>query len=152
MEHNLEAMDKRQTMRFNVGGNNIPLSLAPNEQVASVVDISRGGVAVTHNNTLNVGDVVPVQITYGDITIDTDIKVVSATKNRAGAEFVNIDEATANNILYMNILIEDAVAQAQLQKQQTPVQVEQRPAQDSDYLKDTVARPFDILADNLSIK
>ena len=148
MEHNIGAMDKRQTMRFNVNSNNIPLSLAPNDQVASVVDISRGGVAVTHNETLKVGDVVPVQITYGDVQINTDIKVVSATKNRAGAEFVNLDEATANNILYMNILIEDSIAQAKLQKQH---QMEMQAAQELEQQIDSVARPFDIENDNLSL-
>ena len=148
MDHNIEAMDKRQTMRFDVGGNSIPLTLAPNDQVESVIDISRGGVAVTHNETLNVGDVVPVQITYGDIVIDTDIKIVSATKHRAGAEFVNLDEATANNILYMNILIEDSIAQAKLQKQQ---EMEMQSVQELEQQIDSVARPFDTENDNISL-
>jgi hypothetical protein len=64
-------------------------------------------MAVAHNNSLKVGDVVPVSIAYGDLNINTDVKIVSATDRRAGTEFVNLDQATANKILYMNIMLEE---------------------------------------------
>ena len=126
MQHTFQAIDKRQTMRFDVNANNIPITLEQNNQITSVLDISRGGIAVTHNNTLNVGDVVPVHITYGDIDVNADVKIVSATKERAGAEFVNLDEATANNILYMNIMIEDTIANGGTKTNKTNKQVKRQ--------------------------
>jgi len=110
VENTTNATDKRQTMRFNVNESGVPVSLGANDMVDSVVDISRGGIAVTHHNTLKVGDVVPVHLTYGNIDVRANVKIVSATRDRAGAEFVNLDEATANNILYMNILLEETMA------------------------------------------
>lgn len=47
----------------------------------------------------------------------------------------------------MNILIEDAIAQAKMQ-QKTQMA---NPVQELEQLQDTVARPFDIPEDNLSI-
>ena len=79
-----------------------------NNGVDSLVDVSRGGVALRHNNSLKVGDIVPVHLSYGDLDINADVKVVSATTARAGAEFVNLDQATANKLLFLNILLEDA--------------------------------------------
>lgn len=65
---------------------------------------------MTHHNDLKVGDVVPVQISYGDLNINADVKIVSASDRRAGAEFINLDQATANKILYMNIMLEEQTA------------------------------------------
>ena len=73
-----------------------------------MIDISRGGIAVKHDNALQVGDVIPVHLTYGDLDINAEVKVVTSTADRAGAMFVNIDQATANKLLYLNILLEDA--------------------------------------------
>ena len=95
-------------MRFSVEGNRHPVHLAENSQIDGLVDISRGGIAVIHHNDLKVGDVVPVHITYGDLNIDADVKILSASKDRAGAEFINLDQATANKLLYMNILLDEA--------------------------------------------
>ena len=106
MEHDISAIDKRLQMRFNVADSDVPLVLEQNDNITSVIDISRGGMSVTHDDTLNVGDVVPVHITYGDVEIDADVKIVSASKTKAGAQFVNLDDATANKLLYMNLLLE----------------------------------------------
>ena len=65
-------------------------------------------MSVTHEDTLKVGDVVPVHITYGDIEIDANVKVVSATKKRAGTQFIDLDEATANKLLYLSLLMDGA--------------------------------------------
>ena len=67
-------------------------------------------MAVAHNHNLKVGDVVPVKIQYGNLNINTDVKIVSATDNRAGTEFINLDQATANKILYMNIMLKEQTA------------------------------------------
>ena len=93
-------------MRFYVDGN-IPVKLESTDKISSILDISRGGIAVSHNNSLKVGDVVPVHISYGDIDINADVKIVTASDVRAGAEFVNLDSATANRILYVNLLLEE---------------------------------------------
>ncbi len=108
LDENIPSIDKRQYMRFDVAGNRNPVELQQNSQIDSLLDISRGGIAVKHHNQLKVGDIVPVQISYGDLDINADVKIVTATDVRAGAEFVNIDRATANKLLYMNILLEEA--------------------------------------------
>ena len=110
VDYNVNSIDKRQYMRFSTNDNKNPVHLADNSQIDSLLDISRGGIAVTHHNDLKVGDVVPVQISYGDLNINADVKIVSASDRRAGAEFINLDQATANKILYMNIMLEEQTA------------------------------------------
>ena len=104
-------------MRFNADSSANPVILQDNSQISGLIDISRGGVAVRHANNLQVGDVVPVQISCGDLNINADVKIVTANSHRAGAEFINLDRATANKLLYMNIMLEEAnQAQAALPK------------------------------------
>ena len=110
VEYSVNSIDKRQYMRFPAQDNRNPVNLAENTQIDSLLDISRGGIAVTHHNDLRVGDVVPVNISYGNLNINADVKVVSATDRRAGAEFVNLDQITANKLLYMNLLLEEQAA------------------------------------------
>ena len=94
-------------MRFNVSDSNRPVMLERSNNIDGLIDVSRGGIAVKHDNSLKVGDVVPVHLTYGDLDIHANVKVVTATSSRAGAMFVNLDQATANKLLYLNILLED---------------------------------------------
>ena len=101
-------------MRFGANDGQAPVRLAENTQIDSLVDISRGGIAVRHHNDLKVGDVVPVQISCGNLDFTADVKVVSATSRRAGAEFINLDQATANKILYLNIMLEEQTAAKRL--------------------------------------
>ena len=81
--------------------------LEKTDKINGLLDISRGGIAVSHENSLQVGDIVPVHLKYGDLDINANVKVVTATTNRAGAVFVNIDKATANKLLYLSIILED---------------------------------------------
>ena len=104
----IQSIDKRQYMRFDAENNRNPISMEDNAQLSGLIDISRGGIAVRHTNNLKVGDVVPVKISYGDLNINADVKVVTANSERAGAEFINLDRATANKLLYMNILLKEA--------------------------------------------
>ena len=109
IDENVDSVDKRQYMRFNVSDSARPVMLEnTNNGVDQLIDISRGGIAVKHDNALQVGDVIPVHLTYGDLDINAEVKVVTSTADRAGAMFVNIDQATANKLLYLNILLEDA--------------------------------------------
>lgn len=103
---NASSTDKRQYMRFNISTNNIPVSFEQKSGASSLIDISRGGIAIAHEGNLKVGDVIPVHIVYGDLDINADAKIVSATSTRAGAEFINIDKSLANQLLYLNILLE----------------------------------------------
>ena len=103
----VNIIDKRQYIRFRVAQNPNPVVFESVPTVSSLVDISRGGVALTHSNSLKVGDVVPVHIKYGDLNIDADVKVVTASDRRAGAEFVNLDQSTANRLLYLNLMLEE---------------------------------------------
>ena len=72
-----------------------------------MIDVSRGGVSVTHNNDLKVGDIIPVHISYGGLDIQADVEVVSATSHRAGGQFVNLNQATANQLLYLNMVLDE---------------------------------------------
>ena len=106
-EDNIETIDKRQYIRFDIKGNNIPVMLEKTDKINGLLDISRGGIAVSHENSLQVGDIIPVHLKYGDLDINANVKVVTATTNRAGAVFVNLDKATANKLLYLSIILED---------------------------------------------
>lgn len=107
-DNDVEAIDKRQYMRFGIATNEHPVMLEKtNNGIDQLLDVSRGGIAVTHSNKLKVGDVIPVHLTYADLDIKADVKVVTASQTRAGASFINLDKATANKLLYLNILLED---------------------------------------------
>ena len=107
-DYNLDTIDKRQYVRYNVANNRNPISLERGNGVNSLLDVSRGGVSVSHNSNLKVGDVIPVHMKYGTLDIKANAKVVSATSHRAGAQFVNLDQATANQLLYLNMLLDEA--------------------------------------------
>ena len=112
----VEAIDKRQYMRYNVSSNTNPVLMEKNANMERLLDVSRGGIAVNHNNTLKVGDIVPVHLSYGDLDIQANAKVVSATSTRAGAEFVDIDQGVANQLLYLNMLLERNMKQLAMAK------------------------------------
>ncbi len=103
---NISVIDKRQYMRFDIDGNPNPVVFESEPTVDGILNISRGGVQLSHNKTLKVGDVVPVHIKYGDIEIKTEVKIVSASDVTAGGEFINLDLATANQLLYLSLLMD----------------------------------------------
>ena len=103
-------------MRFNTADSATPINIADNSQIEGILDISRGGMAISHHNGVKVGDVIPVKLTYGNMDINTTVKVVSATDRRAGTEFINLDQATQNKILYMNLMLEEQTAARQANK------------------------------------
>ncbi|MBP3821061.1 leukotoxin LktA family filamentous adhesin [bacterium] len=103
----ISAIDKRQFTRYRVEENRNPISIEPKGGVESLIDVSRGGVSVTHNNDLKVGDIIPVHISYGGLDIQADVEVVSATSHRAGGQFVNLNQATANQLLYLNMVLDE---------------------------------------------
>ena len=94
-------------MRFNAG--NEPISMEANDKLVSIIDISRGGMAVAHNKQLKVGDVIPVNFNFGNMTVSTDVKVISASDRRAGTQFVNLTPSVANQLLYMSLAMEGKI-------------------------------------------
>jgi len=102
----IEVIDKRQYMRFDTDAATKPVVFNSDSQASGILNISRGGVQLSHNKSLKVGDVVPVHIKYGDVEVNTEVKVVSTTDKTAGAEFVDLDLATKNKILYLSLLKE----------------------------------------------
>ena len=104
----VDSIDKRQYMRFNAEDNENLISFeTPTDGVVAVTDISRGGVSLSHNKKLKVGDVVPVHIQYGDIEINANVKIVSASDVKAGGKFIDLDQATANKLLYLSLIEHD---------------------------------------------
>ncbi len=107
-DNSIESIDKRQFMRFNIKESNLPVMMERNDNgINALIDVSRGGVALMHNNTLKAGDVVPVHLIYGDLDIKADVKVVTATNARAGAKFINLNPSTANQLLYLSVLLDE---------------------------------------------
>jgi hypothetical protein len=100
----IDAIDKRQAMRFDIAGNPNNVSFQSSRDVKGILDISRSGVSLSHDGNLNVGDVVPIELTYGDVNIKTNVKIVSKTNTRAGGQFVDLDDVTAKKILYLSML------------------------------------------------
>ena len=105
----VDSIDKRQFIRFSAENNQNLVSFESNSNVTAISDLSRGGVSLKHNKSLRVGDIVPVHLKYGDIEVNANVKVVSATDVKAGAQFVDLDKATANKILYLSMLAKDEV-------------------------------------------
>ena len=94
-------------MRFGTDDNQNLISFESTDEVVSISDISRGGVSLKHKGKLKVGDVVPVHLTYGDLEINANVKIVSASDVKAGGKFIDLDQATANKLLYLSLIEKD---------------------------------------------
>ena len=100
----ISVIDKRQNIRFGIQNNQNPVVFEAAPEVSGILNISRGGVQLSHNKSLKVGDIIPVHIKYGDVEVNANVKVVTASDVIAGAEFVDLDQATANKLLYLSLL------------------------------------------------
>ena len=100
----ISVIDKRQNIRFDITTNQNPVVFESSPEVGGILNISRGGVQLTHNKSLKVGDVIPVHIQYGDVEVNANVKIVTASDITAGAEFIDLDQATANKLLYLSLL------------------------------------------------
>jgi hypothetical protein len=107
---NVQTIDKRRYIRFSANESNNPLNIVNNTPITKIVDISRGGMAVEHNRALKKGEVLPVQITYKNLDITANVKVLTATKTMAHTQFINLDSATANKLLYLHQSLEKEVS------------------------------------------
>ena len=93
---------KRQNIRFSLGKDDEEVKVA-NKRIISILDISKGGLAVEHDGTLKKGEEFMINLSYHNITASPEVKVVRVNGNKAGLQFINMDNATANKILYINL-------------------------------------------------
>ena len=107
------VIDKRQYMRFDLNSEADMIEFESDSGADAILNISRGGVQLSHNKKLKVGDVIPVKVKYGDLEINANVKIVSASDVKAGGEFVDLDQATANKLLYLNLMLDETVNYAE---------------------------------------
>ena len=74
--------------------------------IQSLINISRGGVAIKTKTPTSIGQIIPIKLVYEDIAIDTVAQVVFTQGNIAGAQFINRDKQTENNLLYLSIRLD----------------------------------------------
>lgn len=102
---------KREYIRFNVlEDSGVHLDKKKKQKtprIIAIVDISRGGIAVTHDGSLKVGEKMVVSLSCHGIDISPEVEVVRVSGNNAGMKFINLDKSTANKILYMNMFMAD---------------------------------------------
>ena len=103
----VDSIDKRQYMRFGGEETQDLITFESTDDVIAISDISRGGVSLKHNKKLKVGDIVPVHLSYGDLEINANVKIVSASDVKAGGQFIDLDQATANKLLYLSLIEKD---------------------------------------------
>ena len=111
LEKENKNADKRNFIRFAVnhekGIVNVTNIIPDGEsKVLAVHNISRGGLFVTHDGTLKLNDKFSINLKYYDIDVDVEVKVVRLHSDKAALEFINMDDATANKILYLNMSAE----------------------------------------------
>lgn len=100
--------NKRNHIRFSVISDGIVqvANKTINEQsgIVSVLDISKGGLLVMHDGSLKINEKFVIELSYNDISTRVETEVVRlGADNMAGLKFINMDKATANKILYMNM-------------------------------------------------
>jgi hypothetical protein len=88
---------KRISMRFENQDTNISSNF-------DILDLSKGGAAVHNDGSLKLGDKFEVNIVYEDMSVKATAEVVRVGGNTAGVKFVNLDKATSNKLLYINML------------------------------------------------
>ena len=105
---------KRDSIRFTVkqgdGYVNISDKKKKKEKTPRIIaieNISRGGLAVVHDGSLRKGERFVIDIDYHNIKASPEVEVVRVVNDKAGLKFINLDKATANKILYMNMFMAD---------------------------------------------
>ena len=104
---------RRESIRYGVNGDSLSLGAASNH-ILNILDISKTGLAVKTDGGLKINDEVKVSFAYKGIEVEATAKVmrVNQSTNIAGLKFTNLDNLTANKILYLSMLNES-------QKEQT---------------------------------
>lgn len=100
---------KRNAIRFNIAQKDGYVLVSDKKKnkekspIISIIDISKTGLAVEHDGTLKVGDRMVLDLNIHNIKASPEVEVVRVSGNNAGMKFINLDKATANKILYMNM-------------------------------------------------
>lgn len=104
--------NKREFIRFSVLNDDGIVQVsdkdtAKSSRIISVKDISRGGLLVVHDGSLKMKEKFSINLTYNDISTNVEVEVVRLGGNsQAGLKFINMDKATANKILHMNMSLQ----------------------------------------------
>lgn len=102
-----ELLDRREYIRYYNKDMKVPVSIEPfGKRNIKLLDLSRSGVGLSHNNTLHKGDILPLKLKYKSITIPVYIQVLTATNTRAGGKFIKLDKLRENKLLYLSIELE----------------------------------------------
>lgn len=99
--------EKRNYIRYEIKDLKKPVVIdKTGTDIQSLINISRGGVAIKTKTPTSIGQIIPIKIVYEDIAIDTVAQVVFTQGNIAGAQFINSDKQTENNLLYLSIRLD----------------------------------------------
>lgn len=99
--------EKRSYVRYEIKDLKKPVVIdRTGTNIQRLLNISRGGVAIQTNAPMNIGQIVPIKLVYEDIAINTEAQIVFIQDNIAGAQFINEDKQTANNLLYLSIKLD----------------------------------------------
>lgn len=99
--------EKRNYIRYGIKDLKKPVVIDKTDtDIQSLINISRGGVAIKTKTQTSIGQIIPIKLVYEDIAINTEAQIVFTDGDIAGAKFVNIDKQTENNLLYLSIRLD----------------------------------------------
>lgn len=99
--------EKRNYIRYGIKDLKKPVVIdRTGTDIQSLINISRGGVAIKTKTPTSIGQIIPIKLVYEDIAINTEAQIVFSDGDIAGAKFVNIDKQTENNLLYLSIRLD----------------------------------------------
>lgn len=99
--------EKRNYIRYEIKDLKKPVVInKTGTDIQSLINISRGGVAIKTKTPTSIGQIIPIKLVYEDIAINTEAQIVFTDGDIAGAKFVNIDKQTENNLLYLSIRLD----------------------------------------------
>lgn len=99
--------EKRNYIRYDIKDLKKPVVIdKTGTDIQSLINISRGGVAIKTKTPTSIGQIIPIKLVYEDIAIGTVAQVVFTQGNIAGAQFINSDKQTENNLLYLSIRLD----------------------------------------------
>lgn len=99
--------EKRNYIRYEIKELKKPVVIdKTGTNIQSLINISRGGVAIKTKTPTSIGQIIPIKLVYENIEIDTVAQVVFTQGNIAGAQFINSDKQTENNLLYLSIRLD----------------------------------------------
>ena len=102
LDKSTNAQTKRDSLRFESGEISVNTKGAENNM--QVYNVSKTGMELENSTNAKVGDKISLDIQLEDVKINVDAEVMRAADGKIGVKFSNLDKATANKILYMNMM------------------------------------------------